>query len=626
MISFLRLQTLVLLALSLALARTEAASRDNVPLIRAEHAQAIYANLLQTHWVPRTGLFLSFPDSLDRKLSQQASVYEQAAVGLLALRVGDTARAQGLAKFLGEKWAAEPLRPERNGMFGLANFYNAEFGTGGIEQTVHSGPNAWVGLFAARLANTTNDPEPRKLALDIAYWLANGVPHAGGAVAMGPRDDPHGAPWSRVFSTENNLSYYAMLTELLRSPALEKEQRVSLTQERDRIENWLVNKAFNRTTYKLVRGFNPQGPDKIQALDTVTWFVSALGPQKLAARGIDPHRLMQTAAKAFEVKLADAEGVDATDQEEADWMYAFDRAGGPPARPLAYKHRMIWYEGLGQYVLALAAMADYSRQAGAAPLEKQYAARAQALTKAYDHAALKNYSGQAAYPYATAGKFYRDGWQTQAQSKEGPAASLVAATWRCFAGLGSDPMAGHDLTTVARVNVRTPKVAQMDRPRPAILYGTSEDMVVNAWRALQKDKVDDAIEQAKATVQEWSPWAQRLQDRKMRELGQLVNYTGEASEKTLVFKYWALNDVGAAYFILGKAYDQKGDYTNAARAFQQIVNHYSLAQVWDPAGWFWAPAEAVTNDFVLRDPEHYGQVVPKVFAEGSSTGKKPENN
>ena len=112
----------------------------------------------------------------------------------------------------------------------------------------------------------------------------------------------------------------------------------------------------------------------------------------------------------------------------------------------------------------------------------------------------------------------------------------------------------------------------------------------------------------------------------MREVGRLVSYSGSAQERNQVFKYWALNDVGAAYFVLGKAYDSRGDYGNAALAFQQIVNHYSLAQVWDPAGWFWAPIDAVTNDYVLRDPEHYGQVLPKVLAEGSQFGKKPQDN
>src|SRR4051794_30989026 len=57
-------------------------------LIKAEHAENVYRHLIELHWTPKTGLFRSFPDSNDLKLSQQASTYEQAAMGILALRFG----------------------------------------------------------------------------------------------------------------------------------------------------------------------------------------------------------------------------------------------------------------------------------------------------------------------------------------------------------------------------------------------------------------------------------------------------------------------------------------------------------------------------------------------------------
>ncbi len=171
-------------------------------LISPEHVTAIYQNLVQNHWVPDTGLFLSFPDSLDKKLSQQASVYEQSVVGLLLLRLGDTDRARGIFRFFKKTWDAAAQRSDRKGVRGLSNFYNANFGTDGIEKTVHVGPNAWAGLFAARLANLTHDAEARQWALDVAYWITNTVRHDEGAVAMGVKDEPGQAPWTRIFSTE----------------------------------------------------------------------------------------------------------------------------------------------------------------------------------------------------------------------------------------------------------------------------------------------------------------------------------------------------------------------------------------------------------------------------------------
>src|SRR5260221_929662 len=123
-------------------------------LITTPHAESIYRRLVELHWTPKTGLFRSFPDSADLKLSQQASTYEQAAMGLLALRFGDFERAKTLFEFFRNTWASGPaLAGPRHGLRGLVNFYNADFGSEGIEKTIHVGPNAWAGLFAAKLAN-----------------------------------------------------------------------------------------------------------------------------------------------------------------------------------------------------------------------------------------------------------------------------------------------------------------------------------------------------------------------------------------------------------------------------------------------------------------------------------------
>src|ERR1019366_6946877 len=225
------------------------------PLIEPKHAEAIYRHLVENHWTPRTGLFRSFPDSGDLKLSQQASTYEQAAMGLLSIRFGDTERTDALFDFFKRTWtAATESAGDHAGMRGLANFYNADFGTEGLEKTIHLGPNAWVGLFCAKLANTTKNAEALQLALDLQYWMANVLVHDKGGVAMGQRDDPFGAAWTRIYSTENNLSYYAFLTELLRSPVIEKDQRIAITQERDRVENWLVKVAFDPRRGLMLRG------------------------------------------------------------------------------------------------------------------------------------------------------------------------------------------------------------------------------------------------------------------------------------------------------------------------------------------------------------------------------------
>ena len=84
----------------------------------------------------------------------------------------------------------------------------------------------------------------------------------------------------------------------------------------------------------------------------------------------------------------------------------------------------------------------------------------------------------------------------------------------------------------------------------------------------------------------------------------------------MIFNYWALNDVAACHFILGKAWDAKHDYAKAQQAFGQIAERYSLAQVWDPGGWFWSPLEAVASDFVQQDPTHYATLAHVPTTEG----------
>jgi tetratricopeptide (TPR) repeat protein len=596
------------------------------PLITPAHAEAIYRRLVEFHWTPKTGLFRGFPDSSDLKLSQQASTYDQAAMGILALRFGDLEHARPLLQFFRTAWDTGPDREgTRHGLRGLANFYNADFGTEGIEKTIHVGPNAWAGLFAARLANQTKGRDALQLALDIEYWIANVIPHEKGGVAMGARDDVYGATWSHIFSTENNISYYAFLTELLRSPVLDKAVRVAVTAERNQVENWLVNEAYDTKRGRMRRGFNPQGADTMQVLDTTTWFLSAIGPRRLAVRGIDPERLMLNAEQAFEVTIGGRRGVDATDQDEADRTFA-DLRSRPDEinRPLNNRHRVIWYEGLGQYILAWNQLAEYEGHAGKPDKASIYRRKAELLTREFDRAALSRVPALSAYPYATPGKFFRFGWGAPKESDDGPAASLIAGIWRCFAGLGMDPLSGRELVSPAdRVRLSPPQQIHLAERRSAVLYGTSEDMTREAWKALDAGDFDRAIDQAKATIQEWSSAALYLQEKKSREIGHLVDYTGDPAERKKIFEYWALNDVASAYFILGQACDRKGYYTQASRAFQQIVNHYSLAQVWDPKGWFWSPVDAITNDYVLRDQAHYRWVLPQVFAQNSKFGKQP---
>jgi hypothetical protein len=268
-------------------------------------------------------------------------------------------------------------------------------------------------------------------------------------------------------------------------------------------------------------------------------------------------------------------------------------------------------------------MAEYALHNGEPSKAAAYLQKARELTHEFDRAALKQSPNQSAYPYATPGQFFKYGWGAPKEGTQGPASSLIAGIWRCYVGLGLDPLAGRQMEVAEQVQVTVPQNMQLAKRRPSVLYGTSEDMLAEAWRAVNASDWDHAMDQAQATIQEWSSAALYLQEMKMHEIGHTVEYSGDPKEKKTIFKYWALNDVAAAYFIIGKVEDQRGHYVKAARAFQHVVNHYWLAQIWDPQGWFWSPVDAITNDYVLRDKTHYGSVIPDVYAAGSKFGKQP---
>jgi len=89
--------------------RQEPRARDiRTKVDYAAAREVIYRRLVEAHWTPKTGLFRGFPDTNDLKLSQQASTYEQAAMGLLAIHFGDLKRAKPLLQFFKTAWETGP--------------------------------------------------------------------------------------------------------------------------------------------------------------------------------------------------------------------------------------------------------------------------------------------------------------------------------------------------------------------------------------------------------------------------------------------------------------------------------------------------------------------------------------
>ena len=112
---------------------------------------------------------------------------------------------------------------------------------------------------------------------------------------------------------------------------------------------------------------------------------------------------------------------------------------------------------------------------------------------------------------------------------------------------------------------------------------TSNALVHKAWAALAANDLKAVEAYANKTVKLYAGQAKEMQ-------ASLKEYPWESKEKT--FSYWALNDVGTAFFILGEAYQNAGKKEEAVSAYKRVINEFFYAQCWDPGGWFWKPSEA----------------------------------
>lgn len=147
------------------------------------------------------------------------------------------------------------------------------------------------------------------------------------------------------------------------------------------------------------------------------------------------------------------------------------------------------------------------------------------------------------------------------------------------------PMQRLILIAIAVMVTILPTRAQMD-------FGdhSSETLTSKAWDALNNGEINNAIGYARKCIDMYAGKAREMQ-------ASLSGYPpNDPPEETT--KYWALNDVGTCYFILGQAYLQRGDKTAAREAFETSADDFGYAQCWDPKGWFWKPAEAARQKAV----------------------------
>lgn len=116
---------------------------------------------------------------------------------------------------------------------------------------------------------------------------------------------------------------------------------------------------------------------------------------------------------------------------------------------------------------------------------------------------------------------------------------------------------------------------------------SSSALTSQAWNALNNKDVDAVLLYTNKVLELYEAQAKEMQ-------GSLTAFAWESKDK--VFSYWALNDVGTALFIQGKAFADAGRNDEAKKAYQRVIDEFGFAQCWDPGGWFWKPAEAASGE------------------------------
>jgi len=114
-------------------------------------------------------------------------------------------------------------------------------------------------------------------------------------------------------------------------------------------------------------------------------------------------------------------------------------------------------------------------------------------------------------------------------------------------------------------------------------YGdfSSATLMIKGWEALGEGKYDDAVTLTEKCVELYGEKAKEMQaSLKEKPSADVVN------------DYWALNDVGTCYFIMGEALVKLSRKAAALVAYKIVRDELYYAQAWDPKGWHWSPSDA----------------------------------
>ena len=279
----------------------------------------------------------------------------------------------------------------KNGIRGLYNSYRVSNGytqddlqIGGDGDRMHAGPLLWVAFAALNHAKLMRNTRYLEFTLDMMEWCRSELtyyrfPDGGrGGISMGMGWGPD---WTKIFSTEHNIDYFAVLQMLAKmykeSPpevrAIFHEKNFTLEwlrEEMDCTRRWLMEVVFDWNTHMFGAGVNESGVDRMRILDGTSWGLGGVGPDNFAKWGIDLDRMIESALKycgpSYTMENGDViRGVDFTDPE------GYDHQRTP----------LVWFEGTGQFIIGLAETARYFARNGDDERARKYTAMAISFTE-----------------------------------------------------------------------------------------------------------------------------------------------------------------------------------------------------------------------------------------------------
>ncbi len=376
-----------------------------------QDAAAITSWVVKNQATSPLGLVASFPN--DPALVDQAFTYDQALSGIVLLKQGNTSDAQKIFNFYNSQW-------DGNGYWTVYNTQSV--GGTKIEYDRLAGPNAWIALFSLQYYAKTGNSNGLTLATKIGKWMQS-LPHQNGGIAMGAG----GTFWGNIFSTENNLDYYAVL-KILSVKATLQSDRLAFSNELAGVTSWLKYQAYDPVSGLFRRGAG----DSIKSLDTNSWAILAIGVDNLKKDfGVSADDLVAKTESNFAVQndgsfgqnILTAKGFDFSDAVNAS---AIGRGG------------MKWVEGTNQMIDLYKALASYYSQAKTLDTTKVtlYQSRATYFAGLNSNNAILE-SGSLSYVYAdlSGAQVFSDNpyWKTAAGS------SVSSTAWVYFSLYGFNP-------------------------------------------------------------------------------------------------------------------------------------------------------------------------------------------